>query len=73
MSEPTTGPVLRVIAGNPSPDEVAVVVSVLSAVAASGAPAAQPIRLGSWSNRARALRRRPAPGPTTWRDSGLPL
>ncbi len=67
------GPVLRVIAGSPTPDEVAVVVSVLSAVAASAAPADQPVRLRSWASPARALRRRPAPGPTTWRDSNLPL
>jgi hypothetical protein len=73
MSEPTKGPVLHVVAGGPTPDEVAVVVSVLSAVAAGAAPAPQPVRLSSWSNRARQLRRRPAAGPTTWRDSGLPL
>ena len=73
MSEPTKGPVLRVVSGSPSPDEVAVVVSVLSAVAAGAAPAPEPVRLNSWSNRARQLRRRPAPGSTTWRDSGLPL
>jgi Acyl-CoA carboxylase epsilon subunit len=73
MSEPTRGAALRVVAGSPTPEEVAVVVSVLSAVAASAAPAVEPVRLRGWSNRARALRRRPAPGPTTWRDSGLPL
>jgi len=67
------GPVLRVVAGNPTPDEVAVVVAVLSAVAAGAAPAPQPVWLNSWSERARALNRRPAPGPTTWRDSSLPL
>jgi hypothetical protein len=73
MSEPTKGPVLRVVAGNPTREEVAVVVSVLQAVAAGAAPAPEPVRLSSWSDRARGLRRRPAPGPTTWRDSGLPL
>lgn len=73
MSEPTKGPVLRVVSGSPTPDEVAVVVSVLSAVAAGAAPAPERVRLNSWANRARQLRRRPAPGSTTWRDSGLPL
>jgi hypothetical protein len=72
MGEPTTGPVLRVIAGSPTPDEVAVVVAVLSAAAAGGGRAPEPPRLRNWSDRARALGRRPAPGPTTWRDSGLP-
>ena len=72
MSEPTTGPALRVIAGGPTPDEVAVVVAVLSAAAASGGPAPEPVRLRNWSDRARVLGRLPAPGPTTWRDSGLP-
>lgn len=67
------GPLLRVVAGNPTPDEVAVVVSVLSSVAAVAAPPPQPVHLSGWSDRARALGRRPAPGPTTWRDSGLPL
>lgn len=73
MSEPTKGPALRVVAGSPSPEEVAVVVSVLSAVAAGAVPPAPPEGLRSWSSRARALRRRPAPGPTTWRDSNLPM
>jgi len=73
MSEPTQRPVLRVIAGSPTPDEVGVVVAVLSAVSAAGATVPRPLGLGSWSNRARRLGRRPAPGPTTWRDSGLPM
>jgi hypothetical protein len=73
MSEPMTGTALRVIAGSPDPEEVAVVVAVLSAVASGTAPAEEPVRLSSWTDRARALRRRPAPGPTSWRDSGLPL
>ena len=73
MSKPTSGPVLRVIAGSPTPDEVAVVVSVLSAVSAGATQQPQPVRLRSWSNRSRTLRHRPAPGPTTWRDSGLPM
>ena len=72
MSEPTKGLALRVIAGNPTPEEVAVVVSVLGAVAAAAEPEPEPVRLRNWSNRARALGKRPAPGPTTWRDSGLP-
>lgn len=72
MSEPTKGPVLRVVAGSPTPEQVAVVVAVLSAVAASAGPAPEPVRLRNWSDRARMLGRRPVPGPTTWRDSGLP-
>jgi hypothetical protein len=72
MSEPTKGPALRVIAGSPTPEEVAVVVSVLSAVAA-GAPAAPvPRRLDSWSDRTRMLGCRAAAGPMTWRETGLP-
>lgn len=72
MSEPNQGPVLRIVAGNPTPEEVAVVVSVLSAVASSSSSPPEPIQLRSWTSKARRLRTWANPGPTRWRDSGLP-
>lgn len=72
MSEPSQGPVLRIVAGNPTPEEVAVVVSVLSAVASAGSSPAEPLAVRSWTSKARALGTWADPGPTRWRDSGLP-
>ncbi len=64
MSESAAGGVdpraVRVLSGNPSDEELAAVIAVLSAVAASApAPAAHPVtppRLSGWARSQRALR-----------------
>lgn len=63
---------LRVVAGNPTQEETAVVVAVLSAIAAGSAPRPAPTGLDAWRERSRLLGVRPAPGPNTWRITGLP-
>jgi hypothetical protein len=67
----TGGPVLRVVRGDATPEEIAALLVVL----ARSAPAAggQPRRAGStWAERGALLRRLPAAGPGAWRASGLP-
>ena len=70
----TTGaarPMLRVVAGNPTPDELAVVVAVLSARGRARA-AARPAPLSLWSKRSRMVRPPLRPGPGAWRASAMP-
>jgi acyl-CoA carboxylase epsilon subunit len=75
-TEPGTGqaepaaPFLRVVSGNPTPEEVAALVAVLAASGGGERPA--PRRTPAWSHPARLVRRTPAPGPGGWRASGLP-
>jgi Acyl-CoA carboxylase epsilon subunit len=67
-----SGPVLRVIRGDATPEEIAAVVAVLLArSAASEAPPARPTP-SAWADRSRLLRRPVHPGPGAWRRSGLP-
>ena len=69
------GPVVEevafdVLAGNPTEQELAVVVSVLSSL-----PTVQPEQPNTpsyWSNRAGMMRRTLHPGPGAWRASAFP-
>ena len=70
--EPTPAtPVLRVINPDATPEEIAVLMAVFSALGGD-APAA-PRRTPEWSTPARKLRRPVAHGPGGWRASSLPL
>ena len=73
-------PVLRVVRGDASPEEIAALVAVLmarsgaaSAASVAGAPH-RPRRppLSAWADRSRQLRRPLHPGPGAWRRSALP-
>ena len=59
------------IHGRATPEEVAAVVSVLSA--ASGAPAAPRPRPSRWGHPSELVRRRPQPGPDAWFYSARPM
>jgi hypothetical protein len=64
-------PLLRVVRGNPSPEELAALIAV---VTARGSAAAAP-ELGPpsrWGARSSSLRRPLSPGAGAWRASGLP-
>jgi hypothetical protein len=67
-------PLLRVITPGTTPEEVAAIVAVLSALG-GGAPAPEAPR-SEWTNPARRLRRtassHPNPGRGAWRASALP-
>jgi hypothetical protein len=70
-----TEPVLRVVKGDPTPEELAALLAVVTA-RASAAPAPSPERdrdrasnwATYWRNQARPLH----PGPNTWRASAHP-
>jgi Acyl-CoA carboxylase epsilon subunit len=64
-------PVLRVVRGAPTDDEVAALVTVVAALASRRSDAAEPPR-SPWRNRARNIRPPIGPGPGAWRASGLP-
>jgi len=65
-----TRPALRIVRGNPTPEEVAALVAVLTARRTAAAPARRPRSL--WTDRAPLLRRPLHPGPHAWRASALP-
>ncbi|MFP3988324.1 acyl-CoA carboxylase epsilon subunit [Streptomyces sp. E11-3] len=60
---------IKVVRGNPTPEELAAALAVVrarAAVAASAAPGA-PLATDAWSDPSRVARHRlPAPGPQTW-------
>ncbi len=68
-------PLLRVVRGDPRPEELAALVAVLAARAGAtggtgGAPASSP--QGAWGDHRRGLRGAVAHGPDGWRRSALP-
>ena len=68
---PADRPPMRLVRGDATPEEVAAVMAVLSAVSA-GAPEPAPRHTSQWSSPARALRRPLSPGPGAWRASSWP-
>lgn len=66
----TPRPLLRVVKGDPSPEELAALVAVIASL--GGPAASSPRRTPDW-NAPRRLHRLPQrPGPGGWRASGLP-
>ena len=61
---------IKVVRGNPTPEELAAAVAVVqarAAAAASAPPGATPEERAAWSDPSRVAQRRlPAPGPRTW-------
>jgi hypothetical protein len=65
-------PHLRIVKGNPSDEEVAALVAVVSALGSASSEDAPERPRSAWSDR-RAQVREPLPhGPGAWRASGLP-
>ena len=62
-------PTLRVVRGEPSAEELAVLTAVMTATAAGADEPAAPLR-GRWNDPAHAHRRALQPGPGAWRSSG---
>jgi Acyl-CoA carboxylase epsilon subunit len=69
-----SGHALKVVAGDPSAEELAALTVALSAVlAARGGPAVRPGRAASgWADRSRMMGAPPSPGPDAWRRSTWP-
>lgn len=63
-------PVLRIVNADATPEEVAAIVAVFSAL--GSAPAPEPRRTPEWSARHRLVRRTLPHGPGGWRSSALP-
>lgn len=70
MSEESEEPV-RVVKGDPTPEELAALVAVLSAKVAEAGDAV-PERPSTWAAYWRTVRAPLRPGPGAWRASGLP-
>ncbi len=68
---PPARPVLRVVRGDPTPEELAALLAVVGARGSAAAPPPPPPR-SLWSARGRSLRRPLPHGPGAWRSSGLP-
>ncbi len=69
---PDERPVLRVVSGQATPEEIAALVAVLSAASAGGNGDETPTRRSLWSDSSRVPGARPTPGPGAWRASALP-
>jgi hypothetical protein len=64
-------PLLRVVRGEPTAEELAAVVAVLAVRSRPAAVAGpEPPAAGGWADRTAALRRPLAPGPGAWRVAG---
>jgi hypothetical protein len=63
-------PLLRVVRGDATPEEVAALVAVVAALGSATAP--PPRRVPEWSAHHRKMRRSLPHGPGGWRSSGLP-
>jgi hypothetical protein len=68
-------PLLRVVRGDPTPEELAALVAVVSARTAQTGPgvARAGRRRSEWGAHYRKLTASPGPGPGAWRASGLPI
>ena len=71
MTTDEQAPLLRVINADATPEEVAALVAVFSALGSAGGEAPKRPR-PAWSNPARGVRRPHRNGPGAWRASGLP-
>ena len=69
-SEAVTPPLLRVVKGDPTPEELAALVGVIASLGAPDEPAAR--RTPEWSAPHRKLRVTFPAGLGGWRSSGLP-
>ena len=72
MSEPevSPAPILRIVTGDPTPEELAALLAVLGTL---GAVAPSPVRRApDWNAPRRLHRVVHPPGPGGWRASGLP-
>jgi hypothetical protein len=66
-------PHLRIVKGDPTPEELAALVAVLAGRGGGEEQSSEPIPVGAWSDRSRQLRRPLRRGPGAWRASGRPV
>jgi hypothetical protein len=63
-------PALRVVRGDPSPEELAALTALVAARGGAEADEAEPARRGRWNDPALRLRRYWRPGPGGWTSAG---
>jgi Acyl-CoA carboxylase epsilon subunit len=63
---------LRVVKGDPDPEELAALLAVVSARAAAAEPERGETARSGWADPARRLRAMPPTGPGAWRRSATP-
>ncbi len=61
---------LRIVRGDPSPEEVAALTAVLAAASGGGEPEPDTGPASVWTERESLVRRPLTPGPNAWRTSG---
>ena len=66
---PSTTPLLRVVRGTPTDEELAALTVVVAALS-QRRPGRRPTPVGAWASSADALRPQLRPGPGAWRASG---
>ena len=64
-------PALRVVKGDPTPEELAALTALMAAASGEDAVPAPRVRRGGWNDPARMHRRPLLPGPNGWRASAL--
>jgi len=69
-AHPQQPPMLRIVRGEVTPEELAALVAVLAAASGGGAPAGPPAPVSQWAPPSRLLR--PSIAPTGWWESSLP-
>ena len=69
-SESPAAPLLRVVSGDPTPEELAALVAVVASL--GSVAAAPPRRTPAWQAHHRKVRATYPHGPGGWRSSGLP-
>ena len=62
-------PALRIVSGDPTPEELAAVTVVLTALSRAAAQPEQTSPAGGWSDLSLRIPRMPAPGPGAWRHA----
>ncbi|MFC5063707.1 acyl-CoA carboxylase subunit epsilon [Actinomycetospora atypica] len=68
----TPRPVLRIVRGDPSPEEVAALTAVIAAASGGGGEPADTGPRSAWTERESLVRRPLTPGPGAWRMSAWP-
>jgi hypothetical protein len=67
----STQPLLRVVSGDPTPEEIAILLAVVSARGTVGKPS-EPKRLSLWASKGRQTRPSLGAGFGSWRASSMP-
>jgi hypothetical protein len=69
VTEPAAPPLLRIVSGSPSDEELAALTVVVAALSRPR-PRRRPTPVGGWASRADAVRTPLQPGPGGWRAAG---